>query len=83
MLRKIKVTPVLTYTASDGRKYHEKAVLSVMFDSGSDDLPVCLVDVEPMFYDTREEYGGELYRAIINGKTVIVEMDITFKPEEK
>lgn len=82
MLRKIKVAPTLTYTASDGCKYHEKAILSVMFDSGSDDLPVCLVDVEPMFYDNREEYGGELYRAIIDGKTVIVEMNIRFKLEE-
>lgn len=83
MLRTVKVTPVLTYSASDGRKYHEKAILSVTFDGGSDDLPVCLVDVEPMFYDNRQDHGGELYEAIISGKTVIVEMDIRFDLEVK
>ena len=82
MLRTVKVTPILTYTASDGRKYHEKAVLSVAFDGGGE-TPVCLVDVEPMFYDNRKDHGGELYEAIINGKTVIVEMNISFRLEVK
>ena len=82
MLRKIKVTPTLTYTASDGRKYHEKAILSVVFDSG-DVLPICMVDVEPLFYDNSQDRGGDLYCSIIDGNTVTVEMGITFKAELK
>ena len=82
MKRTIKVQPVLTYTASDGRKYHEKAILSVVFDGG-DVLPICMVDVEPLFYDNSQDHGGDLYRSIIDGNVVLVEMDITFKAELK
>ena len=82
MLRTVKVTPVLTYTASDGRKYHEKAILSVTFGDNSE-LPISMIDVEPLFYDNAQDRGGELYEAIINGKTVIVEMDIRFDLEVK
>ena len=82
MKRTIKVQPVLTYTASDGRKYHEKAILSVVFDGG-DVLPICMVDVEPLFYDNSQDRGGDLYCSIIDGNTVTVEMDITFKAELK
>jgi len=82
MLRTVKVTPVLTYTASDGRKYHEKAILSVAFNDNSE-LPISMIDVEPLFYDNTHDRGGELYEAIIDGRTITVEMDITFKTETK
>ena len=82
MLRTVKVTPILTYTASDGRKYHEKAILSVAFNDNSE-LPISMIDIEPLFYDYDNTRGGKLYEAIIDGKTITVEMDIAFKMEAK
>ena len=75
MKHTIQVQPVLTYTSSDGRKYHEKAILSVKFDNG-DTLPLCMVEVEPMFYDKSEYQGGELYHSILDGTAVLVEIEI-------
>jgi len=72
MKRTIQVQPVLTYTSRDGRKYHEKAILHVRFDNG-DTIPLCMVDVEPLFYDNSE------HQSIIDGNVVLFEMEITLK----